>query len=169
MIAKFKQISQAIAYACDAIASSPGYGPIHLSAVVGGGYFLGTREVAREKLLDALQFECRQFPEATVVVGDTERGDAYAAIQCSCQTSFRKHCAHHCEHSSSRPLMLLLTAPESGVSRHRILDTITRAIHVDLKAERHRSDSCENENLSHDGPEERHEKRTHDFEQWMRR
>lgn len=169
MIAKFKHTPQAIAYVCDAIASSPGSGQVQLSAIVGGGYFIGTREVPREKLLDALQFECRQFPEATVVVGDTERGDTFAAIQCSCQTSFRKHCAHHCEHSASRPLMLVLTAPESGVSRHRILDTITRAIHVDLKAERHRSDSCENENLSHEDTEKRHEKQTHDFEQWMKR
>jgi len=169
MLAKFRHTQQAIAYLRDAIESAHGSGLVQLSAFVGGSYLLSSRTLPSDKLLDTLQFECRQFPEATVVVGNTEKGEVFAAIQCTCSPDFRKHCVHHCKHSDSRPLMLVLTAPESAASRDRILEAVTRAIHMDLKAERQRSDACENENLSHVDAKTRHEKQVHDFQQWMKR
>jgi len=167
MIAKFTHTPQAVAYLCEALAEVPLSGPLELTAVIGGGYFLGKREVRREHLLEVLTQECRHFPEATVILGESPNGQRFGAIQCRCQSEMRRTCPHHCLHSASRPLMLVLTEHGPEVSRHHILDAINREVHNDLKAERHRSDAGENAQLNVDTDAQR-AKHDADFERWLR-
>lgn len=168
MIAKFSHTPQAVAYACEALAKFSLAGPVELSAVVGGGYFLGTRTISAEHLLETLERECRHFPEATVVVGETESGAPYAAVQCRCQTEVRRQCPHHCEHSASRPLMLILTTPGSSSLRRHILDAVAHEVHNDLKAERHLLDAVDNDQLKLDRAE-RQAKQEEAFQHWVQR
>ncbi len=168
MIAKFSHTPRAVAYLCDALAGIPFTGPLELTAIIGGGYFLGKREVGQDHLLEVLMQECRHFPEATVVLGESPNGQRYFAIQCRCQTEIRRTCPHHCLHSSSRPLLLVLTEHGPELSRHHILDAINREVHNDLKAERHRSDAGENAQLHVDSEAQR-AKHEVDYERWLHR
>jgi len=168
MIAKFRNTEQAIVYLCEGLAGLESDATLEVVAVVGGGFFVGTRHVPFSGLHALLAQESARFPEATVVLGKTGSGAPYAAIQCTCTSAVRAACPHHCEHSRNRPLLLVLQSGDVPSSQRRVLDEIAREVHEDLKAERRRSDLAENEHLTRDA-EDLRKQDAEGFQKWLHR
>ncbi|MBI1319452.1 MAG: hypothetical protein GC168_10970 [Candidatus Hydrogenedens sp.] len=166
MVSKFRSTTQAIAYLSQIFQPLAADAPLHLSALAGGGFVLAERTIPKHDLHATLDRECGKFPQATVVIGESSASRTYGAIQCSCDSETRKSCPHHCQHSYARPLMLVLASPEDVAERGHIVDHIAKEVHADLKAERHRCDLDENENLAHH-TEKRREHAEKSFKQWL--
>lgn len=169
MIARFRELPRALYYVSEGLRGLEGSGPYELLAIDEGSEVTRSRGLPKDDLLAVAAKLYGNFPEATVAMGQTLSGHAYAGIQCACETEHRMRCPHHCHHSRSRPLMLIVShlngTPPDVETIADARERVVEAIHDDLASERGHSDSSENTHLAHS--RHSHEEREREYRRWL--